>query len=144
VARKKRNYRAEYKRRIERALQKGYSRSVARGHPKIKTITVDYSGVKRKKRVVVEVGLKGAKYLGVRPGTDFQKLIQADAKHVFGEIPKRREIDSDSPRYQLRLEELQKRGGVFDWTNEQNFIAEMQAAGLTERDAYTQWFSPEG
>jgi hypothetical protein len=32
----KRDYRAEYKRRIDRALRKGYSRQIARGHPKTK------------------------------------------------------------------------------------------------------------
>lgn len=144
MARRKRDYRAEYKRRIERALQKGYSRSVARGHPKTRTITVQTAAGPKKKKQIVEVGIKASKFLGIRPGGDFLKLILADSKHVFGEVPKRREGDNDSPRYQLRLEQLQERGGVFDWTNEQNFIAEMQAAGLTEREAYEQWFSPKG
>lgn len=139
----KRDYRAEYKRRIERALKLGYSRSVARGHPKKKTVHfVDKAGVKRKKLEPVEVGLKGAKFLGVRPGTDIAELINKDALYVFGKVPRRKKKDSDGPHYQLRLSELARTDGTFDWTNEGNFIEQMRAAGLTEREAYTFWFSP--
>lgn len=137
---KKRNYRAEYKRRIARALEKGYSRSVARGHPKTKTVKEG----KVKRKVVTEIGLKAAKFLGVRPGGNLEDVLLEDARRVFGpkNVPKRGIEDPDAPSYQLRLEEMAMRDGDFDWTNEANFIEQMRAIGLTERDAYKHWFSP--
>lgn len=120
---RKRDYKAEYKRRIKRALDKGYSRSVARGHAK-KT----------------ELGIVAAEFLNVKPGTLFLDVIQADALHVFGRIPRRMKGDHDAPEYQLRLEELARRDGNFNWLSEVEFVAQMQALGMTERDAYSTWY----
>ena len=139
MARKKRNYRAEYKRRIERALKLGYSRSIARGHPRTKTVRGKDG---RKRKVVQELGLRAAKFLGKRPGTKLRELVEADAAYVFGEPPRRIMGDNDGPHYALRLKELERRDGLFDWTNEGVFIEAMRALGLTERDAYAFWFSP--
>lgn len=168
MAPKKRNYRAEYKRRIERALAKGYSRRLARGHAR--------EG---------EVSPRAAKYLSgvlgrpVRVGEDYgnianvsslREYVQVDAVRVFdGRVPKRGRINPDTGNvtqrrpnedvesylkrtqgwdpedaadYALRLEELKKRDGAFRWENEEEFIASMQANGLNDRDAYSFWFSP--
>lgn len=136
---KKRNYKKEYRARIQRALKKGYSRDIARGHPKTKTVT-DNKGKKRK--VVQELGLRAAKFLGKKPGTPIRELVEADAAYVFEVTPRRIVGDNDGPHYALRLQELARRDGLFDWVNEGHFIETMKALGLTERDAYTFWFSP--
>jgi hypothetical protein len=125
VAKRKRNYRAEYKRRIDRALAKGYTRAVARGHAPKGT-----------------AGIKAAKFLGVNPGADLDDLIERDAKYTFGRKPKRRKDDTTPPEYQLRLEEMWKRDGRFDWRSEAEFIEQMQGLGFSKREAYTLWFSP--
>ena len=139
---RKRNYKAEYARRIQRAKDRGYSKSVARGHAN--------------KR---EAGINAAKLLGVKPGTDLDALIGRDARRVFGFKPRivkgtgkpskglfgtgGARADEFAPEYQLILAEYAKRDGLFDWSNEARFIEQMQAIGMTERDAYTHWFSPE-
>jgi hypothetical protein len=141
---KKRDYRAEYKRRIARALAKGYSRNVARGHAKTKTRTVKRKdGTKEKIVVHVEMSIKAAKFFGEKPGTTYKEVLERDARHVFGEVPKRvKGEDKTSTAYQLRLEGLAKFDGQFNWLDEQAFVEQMMAAGLSEREAYTHWFSP--
>jgi hypothetical protein len=122
MARKKRDYRAEYKRRIRRGKEKGYSKRVARGHPRRK-----------------ELGIRAAAVLGLPPGTDIDEYVAADARRVFGgHRPKRRE--ASIPDFMLRLAELQKSDGEFDWTSEAAFIEQMTALGLTEREAYGKLF----
>jgi hypothetical protein len=144
MTKRKRDYAAEYKRRVDRALKLGYSLAIARGHPKTKTVwyVKKSTGEKKKKKVVVELGLRAAKLLGERPGEDIAKLIARDAKYVFGKKPKRGFGDDSAPAYQLRLEELARRDGTFDWINERAFIDQMMALGLTENDAYVHWMSP--
>jgi hypothetical protein len=143
MAKRKRDYRAEYKRRIEKALKEGYSRAIARGHPKTEVVHyVDRKGQKQKRRRVVELGLRAARFLGERPGERIDKIVARDAKYTFGKKPKRGFQDKNEVYYQLRLEELERRQGTFDWTNERKFIDQMLALGLTERDAYKNWFSP--
>lgn len=124
MARKPRNYAAEYARRIARAKQKGYSKSVARGHAR--------KG---------EAGIKTAQFLGIKPGADLDKIIAADARKVFGRKPKR-ESGEAPVQYEEKLREMQRQRGRFEWTDEAAFIAAMNNLGLTERDAYTHWFSP--
>ncbi len=146
MARKrKRDYAAEYKRRIERAAKKKIPRDVARGHaPKGKA------------------GIKAARFLGIRPGeplraidpelfSNWEKIreqVARDARRVFGQKPKRGSAgDEDfAAEYELRLNELiEERGnkqGRFSWEDERRFVGEMRAMGATERQAYTFWFSP--
>jgi hypothetical protein len=122
MARRKRDYKAEYQRRIQRAQEKGYSKRVARGHPRRK-----------------ELGIRAAATLGLPPGTDLDEYVAADARRVFaGHRPKRRE--TSIPDFMLRLAELQRTDGEFDWTSEAAFIAQMTALGLTEHEAYGKLF----
>ena len=128
-----RNYRAEYQRRIERAKVKGYSKSVARGHAP--------RGV---------AGLRTAKFLGLEPGESLGlaprdkrgrlKIVVEDARRTFGEKPVRERGDTPES-YAEKLAELQERKGKFEWSNEPAFVAMMLKLGLTEREAYTHWFS---
>jgi hypothetical protein len=141
----KRDYAAEYKRRMARGKKRGLSASAANGHYK--------RG---------EAGILASKFLGIRPGEklraidaeDFvnwkrlRKIVAKDARLVFGKKPKRgSEGDEDyAAEYQLRLQELAAaRGdidGKFDWQDEGHFVAQMMSIGSTERQAYTFWFSP--
>ena len=41
---------------------------------------------------------------------------------------------------QLQLEQ-EKPEGAFAWTNEDEFIQQMELLGFSEREAYTLWFS---
>lgn len=122
---KQRDYKAEYRARVKRALDEGYSRRVARGH-----------AGKR------ELGIKLAKKLDVKPGSDPFKIVRADAVRVFGSKPKYTAADGNLAGYQLRLAEMAEREGVFDWTDEGTFIEQLQELGFSEREAYTLWVSP--
>lgn len=159
MASKKRDYRAEYKRRIARGKARGLSRAQAAGHPKVKRIvTKDKKGRKRVRIERVELGVSAvnaanarAAKRGIRPilpsGAtlrDVKRAVKRDALYAFGEVPKRQHEDGSAPEYQLRLELLESRLSAFDWKNESKFIAEMMALGLSERQAYSQWFSPGG
>lgn len=144
---KKRDYAAEYARRKARGQKLGLTSSVMRGHPRR-----DNEGE------LLE------NYLNPRAA------VLVDARRVFGRqsIPKRgRQLEDgtiisrgrkesfdawlqrskglpgeDIPSYQLRLQEMSKRSGQFNWEDEAAFIREMQGMGATERQAYTFWFSP--
>jgi hypothetical protein len=39
------------------------------------------------------------------------------------------------------IEEQEKPEGAFAWTNEDEFIQQMELLGFSEREAYTLWFS---
>lgn len=115
MTRKPRDYKAEYARRIRNAIKRGYSRSQARGHAK-----------KTEEKISV---------------AKIHEVVGKDAKRVFGRKPKRRDGE-DIFSYPERLEELKKREGRFQWLDESTFIRSITALGLTEREAYTLWFSP--
>ena len=123
---RKRDYKAEYQRRLQRAKEKGYSVAVARGHAPKGTL-----GIRAAKRA--------KELLAIRQ--QVEKEVERDARKVFGRKPKR-EKGEQPFIYQEKLEELKKRDGQFAWTDEQSFVDEMLELGLTERDAYTFWFSP--
>lgn len=158
MATRKRNYRAEYARRIARGQVRGMSVSQSRGHPKTRTVVVKTRKGTRKRVERVELAITAinaanarAKSRGIRPvfkaGADLaavKRAVVRDARYAFGEVPKRGFDDGSAPEYQLRLEQLASRQSAFDWKNEGKFIEEMMALGLSERQAYSQWFSPGG
>jgi hypothetical protein len=112
---KKRNYKAEYKRRIARAKARGFSVSQARGHAKPTELSIT--------------------------AENMRMVVGKDAKRVFGRKPKRLPGE-DVFAYPERLEEMKKREGQFQWLDESAFIESITKLGLTEREAYTLWFSP--
>jgi len=123
---KPRNYAAEYKRRLERAAKLGYSRAVARGHaPKSK------------------YGIKEARKAGRRPGVP--KGSQPTESEVF-----QAELFGKgfrNPREEARKERLRQRGIKEERidqviTSQAKFIRVALKAGLTEKEAYSLWFSP--
>ncbi len=144
--RKKRNYRAEYAKRVKRGAARGLPRSVSRGH----------AGKDR-------AGILAAHFLGVKPGTNLRGSLKhavvKDALTVFhrrlpklskADVPQRQPGEEWSPllraemaeNYRKRLEKMAKKQGRFDWTHEEEFIRQMTAFGMTANEAYTFWFSP--
>lgn len=129
-----RDYKAEYRARLKRALDLGYSRSVARGHP-------------RHNKNVVELGIRAAARLSkatgkkVKAGTDIREVINADRRYTFGgKEPKIQQGDRDDggiSAYMMRLAELKRKNGYFRWDNEEEFIKQMTDLGMSERQAYT-------
>lgn len=123
-AKKPRDYKAEYRARIERALKAGYSRRVARGH----------AGRG-------EISISAAKRYGVRPGSDPRDLIDAERKHVFGGRQPKRSSGESIAQHILRLQEAAQRDdGLFTWDDEAQFLEQMSDLGLSEREAYTTLF----
>jgi|SRR5215471_6782751 len=125
MARKPRNYRAEYVRRIANATKRGIPRSVARGHAG--------KGL---------VGIRAAKELGIE-GYNIEKAVARDARRMFGRKPKRKAGEFPL-EYEIKLGESinEEKEPRFPWTDEASFIATIMGAGMSEREAYTLWFSP--
>lgn len=137
----KRDYAAEYKRRLERALSRGYSRAVARGHAR--------KG---------EVSLKRAKTFGLPPGL----RIVRQGRHGTPERPYRptyADIRARARRLGLPLSGATFKGKkgkipiawagppadryMKDDPRRDRFIEFYTTqVGLTDQEAYTLWFSP--
>jgi hypothetical protein len=167
---RKRNYRAEYKRRIERALAQGYSRKIARGHTPEGFVSPRAARFLKASGIGPDVK-PGADYADVvKRSEDFPAYVTVDAVRVFdgyvpkrgrvhpttGEITQQRHNESreaylartrgwegeSAAEYALRLEELKKRDGAFQWTEEGEFVKAMRANGASAQEAYSFWFSP--
>lgn len=128
---RQRNYKAEYARRVQLAELRGYSRSVARGHPK-----GDVIGVKLAKALGVRPGtLKTARpaFVPVRAGESLQERLEAAGfKDYF--VERREEwLKNNSDITNVR----------FTATTREEFLTVAMNAGLSEREAYDLWFSPK-
>lgn len=113
--RSNRDYKAEYQRRLANARVRGFSVSQARGHHKPNELSIT--------------------------AENLRLIVGKDAKRVFGRKPHRLPGE-DVFAYPERLEDLKKRDGKFEWLDESTFIESITKLGLTEREAYTLWFSP--
>jgi hypothetical protein len=131
---RKRDYAAEYKRRLQRAKEKGYSKSVARGHPS--------KG---------EIGLKRARAM-LLPGPVQVIRPRKATRHGFRPTYKQIRERLESLNLKFLAQSLQgKRGRVptsfsngriIDDDNRDRFIDALTKWGFTPREAYTLWFSP--
>lgn len=117
--------------------------------PKVKGVAKKTQKKRRKPRVVRDSSGRIRNYRKeyrrrkhLRAIEAAEELVARDARRVFGRKPKRTKEDPDAVHYELRLAEMAERDGRFDWLEEAEFIAQMQAMGATTREAYTLWFSP--
>lgn len=125
----KRNYRAEYQRRIERLTAEGYSRSQARGHPKTRTKRDVDTG--RVYKVKIERSIRVERV---------RDRVEADRRAAFGgELPKRQRGESQGA-YEGRLASLRESAGEYDWDDQDSFMDDMRDEGLSEHEGFDIWF----
>jgi len=116
VARKSRDYKAEYKRRVARAARLGYSKAVARGHAR-KT----------------EYGIEEAKRAKVKPG---KSKIRATGREVS------ESTFEAAVNEAIQFGVNERKARKLDIHDEEGFIKALLDIGLTPREAYTLRFSP--
>ena len=107
---RKRDYAAEYARRIARAQEKGYSKSVARGHAPRGTF-----GIKRSRELNVPVGFR---YNRSRSQDGLAKALK-DPRLA------RIDVDPFEPNAQVLT------------TSQKEFLAILKEHGFKDREAYT-------
>ncbi len=134
---KQRDYKAEYARRIARAAERGIPVSVARGHAR--------KGL---------AGIKLAKILGIKPGSpvaDRPRIARPALDYVGPSFEERLEAAGfgswlvEQRRRVLRREVPELSGAAIKRvsTRQEEFVQIIMEAVHTEREAYTQWFSPK-
>jgi hypothetical protein len=129
-----RDYAAEYAARLKRAKQKGYSKTIARGHPAKGEI-----GIKRARAML----LPGPVQV-IRP----RKATRHGYRPTFAEI--RARLDSLNLRFLAesikgkrgRVPVSFSGGRIIDDDNRDRFIDALTRWGFAPREAYTLWFSP--
>lgn len=136
MSKRKRDYKAEYKRRkYLRSLREEGLAAAPKTRVKLK---------KKRKRDY-------KKEYKRRKISELKVIVARDAKRVFGFRPKRQggeggDLDvamKGLESYAERLETIKKRDiSVFDWTDEQQFITSLTRKGVPIQEAYTMWFSP--
>lgn len=122
LRRSKRDYAVEYKRRISRATAKGYSRSIARGHPP--------KGV---------IGIRLAAKLRVPVGT---KIADISLRETLPKHPWDMQGDNESDiKRALRDEGLAGAELLgIEYTDQETFVKQMLEYGFTFREAFDLYF----
>lgn len=133
AAGKRRDYKAEYERRLKRILGEGLSRSAARGHPRFGEVGVaEWRQLKRAADTPSPSGWRvedGRLVRGPAEGPD--PLRRAGAERL-AEI-----AGVESPVGQGRMWKLRRAASA------EAFVEAFMALGLgTQQQAYTLWFSP--
>lgn len=120
----KRDYKVEYRRRKASQSERGIKRDYKSEYRKRKASEIK-RGVKRDYH---------REYV--------RRKVREDAKRQFGFIPKRDKRHPDPMTYEEFLIDKRKREGLLQWTDEHAFVEAILAMNLTEKEAYTLWFSP--
>lgn len=136
MAGKKRDYAAEYARRIKRGRDRGLSLSISRGHPSKK---------------IGEVGIRRARDM-LLPGPVSLIRLPSEVRHgyrpTYADI--RRRLRSLNLQFSLqalrgkrgRIPKAFVGGEIQDDETRDDFIELLTGYGFTAREAYTLWFSP--
>jgi hypothetical protein len=131
---RKRDYAAEYQRRLARAREFGYSRAVARGHAP--------RGI---------AGARLARILGIEPGSPIVGRPPAPPSPK-GTLNFRQKLERAGFRDFLREQRelwleretaLPRKRRQRVSVSQEQFITEALRAKHSEREAYTAWFSPK-
>ncbi len=145
---RKRDYAAEYARRLARAAEKGYSKSVARGHAPKGTVSIT-----RAKQLKVPPGFvifrakprKGFKATAKSRTENIRKLGY-DPRDVTSRI--RSPFKERNPEVIRLMKEglseqaaIRQASDLGETTTADQFAELLQQAGFTEREAFTLWFS---
>lgn len=129
---KKRDYKAEYQRRLERLEAAGLTRSVARGHPRRGELgAAELRQLRAAVRIPSPSGWRlegGVMTRGPAEGDDPLRKAAADRVAALLEIR--------SPVGQGRHELLRRRDDA------KAYVELLMAFGVSEQQAYTFWFSP--
>ncbi len=124
-----RDYRAEYRQRIERVTAQGFSRSVARGHAKTK---VKHTDDGQPYRVKVERPLRVER---------IRARVEADRRKAFGgDLPKRQRGESPAA-FEARMDAARDAAARtrFDWDDMESFLDMARDEGLTEHEGHEIW-----
>lgn len=114
--RRKRDYAAEYKRRVARARSKGFTMDIARGHPREGT-----------------VGLKLARKIGVPVGTEIADIT---VRTVNAEPASPRKIRRGLRNKGISEQDIRR----IDVTDQETFVRTMLGYGLSWRQAFDLYF----
>ena len=126
AGKKKRDYKAEYRRRVARAGALGYSKSVARGHPKREQGEVGRAELRQLARAASKVLSPGQqRRVGIR--RPVQKPVRVKARQRIAEL-----VGIDLPR----RKETRKTDDA------KAFVEAAMALGIGNQEAWTLWFSP--
>ena len=141
--RKQRDYKAEYARRVARAAERGYSKSVARGHaPK------GVAGIKLAKTIGVQPGQRISERPAAptpQPGqpTFIDRLTAAGFRDFLKEAREEylRNLLKKHPEIRAGMREEGQTIASLS-TSREEFVQRVFEAEHSEREAYTAWFSP--
>ena len=131
-----RDYKAEYARRVARAKKLGIPRSVARGHARKGTAGIRLASILK---------IKPGDSIVDRPrqprptddyvGPSFAERLEAAGFGSFVVEQRRRVLRRDTELNGAAIKRVS--------TRQEEFVQVIMEAVHTEREAYTQWFSPK-
>lgn len=132
---RKRDYAAEYKRRVQRAVKAGLPKSVGRGHPA--------KGI---------VGLREAKFLNIQPGSVRETIrtrsaIEAPSRPfedvLYDAGFRNFLVESRKDVIRSTVEDATKADVRLGSVSQEKFLELILPYTPTEREAYNLWFSPK-
>ena len=138
---RKRDYAAEYARRLKKGRERGFSKSISRGHP---SKTIGEIGIRRARAMLLPgpvsvIRSRTETRVGYRPTyAEIRKRLKSLNLNFSLETLKGKR--GRIPKAWLRTREGNKY--MDDDETRDDFIDGLTRWGFTAREAYTLWFSP--